>query len=74
MEHLRHECKLHSRDTLPIILIALWADQRRSSFDKVRRTVVVVVVVVMRDLKQKISKHALAVVGISRSSHVLGDA
>jgi hypothetical protein len=50
MEHLRHECKLHSRDALPIILIALWVDQRRSCCDKVRRTVVVVVMV-MRDLK-----------------------
>lgn len=52
LEDLRHEGKLDSRNALPIILVALWADQRRSSCDKVRRTVVVVVVVV-RDLKQK---------------------
>jgi len=58
MKNLRHEGKLDSRNALPIILITLWADQRRSSCDKVRRTVVVVVMVV-RDLKQKISRHSL---------------
>jgi hypothetical protein len=52
LEDLRHKGKLDSRNALPIILVALWADQRRSSCDKVRRTVVVVMVVV-GDLKQK---------------------
>ena len=70
MEDLRHEGKLDSRNALPIVLVALWADQRRPSCDKVRRTVVVVVVVV-RDLKQKMSRHGLVLVGISSSSDLL---
>jgi hypothetical protein len=70
LEDLRHEGKLDSRNTLPIVLVALWADQRRSSGDKIRRTVVMVVVV-MRDLKQKISRHGLVLVGIPSSSDLL---
>ena len=67
---MRHEGKLDSRKALPIVLVTLWADQHRSSCDKVRCAVVVVMVVV-RDLKQKISRYGLVLVGISSSSDLL---
>ena len=70
LEDLRHDGKLDSRNALPIVLVTFWADQRRSNGDEIRRTVVMVVVV-MRDLKQKISRHGLVLVGISSSSDLL---
>ena len=54
MENLCRECKLDSRNALPIVLAALGTDPRRLGRNKVRRTIAVVMEVV-REMRQKIS-------------------
>jgi hypothetical protein len=55
LQDLRDECKLGSGNTIPIILVSLWADQFCAGCDEVRCTVVVIMVMVC-DLEIEVSR------------------
>jgi hypothetical protein len=58
LHDLRDECKLGSGNTIPIILVSLWADQFCAGCDEVRCTVVVIMVMVC-DLEIEVSRGRL---------------
>ena len=72
MENLRGDCKLDSKNALPTVLAALVTDPRRLGCNKARRTIAVVVVV-MRKMKQKISRLGDVLPSMSRRSDLLED-